>query len=115
MVDNQGNIYATGTVGHVDQAQVFSVLTVKFDPNGSRLWQMHYEDRSLFNIPGGRSEAKSMALDNLKNVYVAGLSTDDAHQIYDLEQLAIVNYEQSPVIGQPVKLPSSNNPLIRRL
>jgi len=70
VVDNDGNVYMTGAIrsnnGYSDYA------TVKYDSSGHQLWVASYRgaDKSD-NLP------TAMALDNVGNVYVTGVSGSD--------------------------------------
>jgi uncharacterized delta-60 repeat protein len=66
-VDNLDNVYVTGSSkraeGDLDYA------TIKYDPNGSRLWVKRYNGSA-----GGHESAWAIDTDSLGNVYVTGWS-----------------------------------------
>jgi hypothetical protein len=65
-VDNEGNVYVTGeSVGNLTS---FDYVTVKYDPNGSLLWEARYDG------PGQDDFPNALALDDAGNVYVTGRS-----------------------------------------
>jgi uncharacterized delta-60 repeat protein len=66
-VDNSGNVYVTGE--SYGSGTGGDYATVKYNSNGTQLWQMRYTG------PGGDYDcANALAVDNSGNVYVTGLS-----------------------------------------
>lgn len=67
VVDDAGNIYITGE--DFGPGMNFDIVTIKYDPNGNRLWVASY------NGPGNGDDIPvGIALDSLRNVYVTGES-----------------------------------------
>jgi len=69
-IDRSGNIYVTGASQQADFA------TIKYDTNGSVLWQAHENPGPQFF-----NGAAAMAIDDSENVYIAGLSDGDGLMI----------------------------------
>jgi hypothetical protein len=66
-VDGSGNVYVTGRSDSIGTGS--DMVTLKYSPNGSLLWERRY------NGPGNANDnALYMELDTAANVYVAGLS-----------------------------------------
>jgi uncharacterized delta-60 repeat protein len=64
-VDDAGNVYVTGS--SLQKGSVNDIVTVKYGPQGERLWV------SAYQAPAGTSgEPVAMAVDATGNVYVAG-------------------------------------------
>ena len=92
-VDNQGNVYVTGT----SMAANFymNYATVKYSPDGEELWVRRYDGSG-----NGNDAATALALDGRGNVYVTGKSksaasdTDYATIKYspDGQELWVMNY-----------------------
>jgi uncharacterized delta-60 repeat protein len=68
-VDKDGNVIVTGSSGGATTG--LDYLTIKYDPDGVRLWVRRYN-----GIPGasGDDEATAIAVDGQGNVYVTGSS-----------------------------------------
>ena len=64
-LDGAGNIYVTGW----SQDGIYSFATVKYDSAGNQLWVARYGEQDW-----RQDQAFAIAVDNLGNVYVAGLS-----------------------------------------
>jgi len=65
VTDAEGNVYVCGMIQTAKHDVDF--LTLKYDPNGRKLWEARY------NGPGNDVDrARSIAVDNLHNVYVTG-------------------------------------------
>ena len=68
-IDNSGNIYVTGY--SYDVSTNIDFATVKYDASGNQLWAIRY------NGPDNSDDsASTLAVDNLGNLYVAGVSFD---------------------------------------
>lgn len=66
-VDGSGNVYVTGRSDSIGTGS--DMVTLKYSPDGSLLWERRY------NGPGNANDyALYMELDSAANVYVAGLS-----------------------------------------
>ncbi|MDQ3623863.1 MAG: SBBP repeat-containing protein, partial [Verrucomicrobiota bacterium] len=66
-VDDEGNVYVTGT--SVGSGSAEDYATIKYDPDGNELWVTRY------NGPGnGRDAANHLATDASGNLYVTGSS-----------------------------------------
>jgi len=66
-LDLFGNVYVSGNTGI---GSTSDITTIKYNSGGDQLWEHTY------NGPGnGEDQAKSMAVDQLGNVYVTGYST----------------------------------------
>lgn len=65
--DDLGNVYVVGWVGYPTGSNP-EVVTIKYDPNGKRLWDANYYELLR---KGVLSEPDSMAVDANRNVYVA--------------------------------------------
>lgn len=72
-IDGAGNVHVTGTA-YWGTNQGWSILTIKYDPNGDELWKARYAG------PVGRDQyyrwdsATAMTVDRAGRVYVAGCS-----------------------------------------
>jgi len=66
-VDAAGNIYVTGESSSADNHTDY--VTIKYDPDGTRLWAQRYDHPS-----GGYDIPMALALDGQANVYVTGIS-----------------------------------------
>jgi hypothetical protein len=64
-LDNQGNIYVTGTSMGSNSSQDF--CTIKYNPAGEMLWQSRYSSES-----SSGDQARDLAVDNFGNTYVTG-------------------------------------------
>ena len=71
-IDSMGNAYVTGDSGGAGTGKDFA--TIKYDPNGSQLWAVRY-DNPDWNLD---DEAKAMAIDAMGNIYVTGSSNEDS-------------------------------------
>jgi len=75
-VDNAGNVYITGTSTGLDAS--LDCVTIKYNANGDTVWVRQY------NAPDNRTDyARTIAVDNSENVYVAGNSQSAATLAYD--------------------------------
>ncbi|MBL7138422.1 MAG: SBBP repeat-containing protein [Bacteroidales bacterium] len=66
-VDNEGNVYVTG-LGYLGDPACSNYVTIKYNSYGVKQWAAFYNGLDLCNEP------KSIALDDLGNVYVTGSS-----------------------------------------
>ncbi len=64
-VDADGNVFVTGFV----QEESRDYITIKYDTNGYLLWSATYDGPVM-----GLEQTKSLAIDNLGNVFVTGYS-----------------------------------------
>ncbi len=68
-LDAQGNVYVTGkSYTTAYQWTGYDYVTIKYDTNGNPLWTANY------NEGGDNEEARAIALDAKRNVYVTGWS-----------------------------------------
>ena len=69
-IDNEGNIYVTGSIDHPEQKSNFN--TIKYNPSGKLLWAVQY------NGPENEDDgARAIIVDALGNIYVTGTSSGD--------------------------------------
>lgn len=80
--DNYGNIIITGTSTGFSSS--YDYMTIKYSPTGDLMWARNYNGPSTFNF----DEARSVAADNIGNVYVTGLSAGTG----TMDDIAIVKY-----------------------
>ena len=66
-LDTSGNIYVTGKVYNGSD---YDMVTIKYDPNGQRLWATLYNNGS-----GMEDDPIAITLDSVGNVYIAGRSS----------------------------------------
>jgi uncharacterized delta-60 repeat protein len=71
-IDNMGNAYVTGWSEGSGTGKDY--VTIKYDPNGSQLWAVRYNNPT-WSLD---DEAKAMAIDAMGNVYVTGSSNKDS-------------------------------------
>jgi len=69
VVDDAGNVYLTGGTDDAEEYSMF--FTVKYDTNGTELWDSRYRWPEL-----GDAAAVAMALDKQGNVYVTGAAAN---------------------------------------
>lgn len=72
VTDAQGNVYVTGSTYSADTVAATStadMLTVKYDSNGVKLWEVTYDGPE-----GGADAGAALVVDLTGNVYVAGSS-----------------------------------------
>ncbi|MBD3287131.1 hypothetical protein GF338_12435, partial [candidate division WOR-3 bacterium] len=68
-IDNSGNIYVTGQSGQYSPEPDYDYATVKYNPEGEKLWVTRYAG------PGNYEDcAYALAVDGAGNVYVTGYS-----------------------------------------
>jgi hypothetical protein len=84
-LDTSGNIYITGQTNNIPPGSAVDILTVKYSPQGNRVWVITYN--GPFN---GADWGFWLKLDNLNNVYVCGIS-QSGPQVYDY---VIIKYDQ---------------------
>jgi uncharacterized delta-60 repeat protein len=82
-LDGQGNIYVTG--GSVGLNTHFDYATIKYSPDGRRLWLRRY------NGPNGSDSPMGLAVDGQGNVYVTGYSLGSAG-----DDFLTIKYTQTP-------------------
>ena len=71
-VDRLGNVYVAGYADHANDGTNSDYLTIKYDANGSELWNARY------NGPSNAHEVlNGLAVDAIGNVYVTGSSFTD--------------------------------------
>jgi hypothetical protein len=86
-VDNEGNVYVTGTSG--GDGTGFDYATIKYNSSGDTLWVQRY------NGPANNvDKARSIAIDNEGNVYVTGQSYGGSNT---LDDYATVKYNSMGV------------------
>lgn len=80
-VDNQGNVYVTGTANKDNNNQVFSgdYCTIKYNSTGQQQWVKVYSGNVM-----GRDIPFKIAVDGTGNVYVTGQSYIDAQRSDDI-------------------------------
>ena len=66
-VDGKGNLIVTGRAVAAGNE---NMLTLKYAPNGARLWARQYD-----GVGGGQDHAHAVVTDGAGNVYIAGAST----------------------------------------
>jgi uncharacterized protein YgiM (DUF1202 family) len=69
-VDEWGHVYVTGS-SWISQTDC-DYLTIKYSPNGNMSWLRRYDGPA-----SGRDHAADLALDNIGNIYVTGVSSRD--------------------------------------
>lgn len=75
IVDKDGFVYVTGaSFGTQIYYAHMNMITIKYAPDGSKVWERRYDENSPFYSVG-----TSLALDDGGNVYVAGLSAYDTY------------------------------------
>jgi hypothetical protein len=93
-IDNLGNVYVTGTSGSFSGTKA-DYATIKYNSLGVQQWAERYN-----GPPGnGSDKAKSIALDNLGNVYVTGSSGGSGTS----DDFATIKYSQSPTSIDQIK------------
>jgi uncharacterized delta-60 repeat protein len=70
-VDDFGNVYVTGTSWNDEYQESSDYATVKYNANGDSVWAIRYTGPL-----GYYNDAADLALDDLRNVYVTGMSGD---------------------------------------
>ena len=85
-VASNGDVYVTG-IGLNLSSTGHECITAKYNSGGDSLWVARY------NGPGGEADAKSIALDNERNVYITGSSVG-ADGYYDY---ATIKYNEAGV------------------
>jgi hypothetical protein len=70
VMDGWGNVYVTGS-SWISQTDC-DYLTIKYSPNGDMSWLRRYDGPA-----SGRDHAADLALDNIGNIYVTGVSSRD--------------------------------------
>lgn len=95
-VDDSRNVYVAGSTGSYDFA------VVKYNSNGDQLWVAQYDS-------GGIDIARSIAVDNTNNIYVAGYGCDPYWQNCDYLTIKYIQSldETSPEIK--IILPADNS------
>lgn len=77
-VDDDGNVYVTGTSEGLDYSLDF--LTIKYNANGIQQWEQRYNGNGAYNA---NDWAYFISLDAVGNVYVAGKSRNANFGDYD--------------------------------
>ncbi|TSA27868.1 MAG: T9SS C-terminal target domain-containing protein [Bacteroidetes bacterium] len=85
-VDNAGNVYVTG-LGYLGDPVYSNYVTIKYNSDGIKQWATFYNGPDLCNEP------KSIALDDLGNVYVTGSSEGS----YNNNDFLTVKYNPSGI------------------
>jgi uncharacterized delta-60 repeat protein len=68
VLDDQANVYVTGSSVRYGNSSRSDYLTIKYDTNGSQLWISRYTEK-------GDYSATAIAVDNSENVYITGCNT----------------------------------------
>jgi uncharacterized delta-60 repeat protein len=87
-LDNQGNVYVTGSSVGVNFN--FDFATIKYTPDGRRLWVRRYASTG-----DGSDSPRSIAVDAQSNVIVTGYSTKTQGSLTDVDFLTI-KFKQTP-------------------
>jgi hypothetical protein len=82
-LDADGNVYVLGTSVNSTTAEDFQLI--KYDTAGTQLWEKKY---TYSNAAGSQEYAMALFVDELNNIYAAGMSALD---------YAIVKYSQTAV------------------
>ncbi len=85
-LDKNGNIYVFGTSINTTTAEDFQLI--KYNPAGTQQWEKTY---TYLNAAGSQEYAMALFVDDLDNIYVAGMSALD---------YAIVKYGQPTAIEE---------------
>lgn len=75
-VDAAGNVYVTGWQKQFNAG--IDAVTVKYGPDGTLLWERHFES------PGGNNQPNDIGIDASGNIYVAGASWVTAQEDFDM-------------------------------
>lgn len=86
-VDGENNIVASGFTD-MGSAQGFNFLTLKYDPNGNKLWEKQYDGTSHFN-----DISTAMTIDAMNNIYITGVTTQVIGTIPD-SNYATIKYDK---------------------
>ncbi|NIM98790.1 MAG: hypothetical protein GTO24_12130 [candidate division Zixibacteria bacterium] len=87
-LDQYGNVYVTGA--SKGEGSDYDFATVKYSPQGSRLWVKRYD-----GLGGAKDAAWGIAVDDSGNVYVAGTSWGDGTE----EDYVVIKYRQPFIPG----------------
>ena len=87
VLDDSGYIYVTGN--SVGSGSGFDIVTIKYNSNGDSLWVRRYNGSA-----NGVDEGNIIAIDNIGNIYVAGLSANTGTGTSDL---TILKYSSNGV------------------
>ncbi len=91
-LDNAGNVYVFGTSVNTTTAEDFQLI--KYNTEGTQQWEKTY---TYLNAAGSQEYAMALFVDDLNNIYVAGMSALD---------YTIVKY------GQPTTIQESKEDLV---
>jgi hypothetical protein len=84
-VDQNGNVYVTGSSHGPDSDFYVHYATLKYDTNGNAIWVARY------NGPGGSDFASAIGVDSFGNVYITGTSVS-VNGLYDY---ATIKYDSA--------------------
>jgi len=93
-LDNEGNIYVFGTSINTTTAEDFQLI--KYNPAGTQEWEKKY---TYSNAAGSQEYAMALYVDDMDNIYVAGMSALDYVIVKYAEPTAIEEAPTEEVTG----------------